>query len=347
MLVRMSEGPLVYKVQDRSVLLPYFKRFLINPFLPFLPQRLNPNTITHAGHLLNLCAAALLLVTGRTQGWPLVAAVVLLNLYNWCDNADGAHARRTGQTSALGEFLDHGLDMLNTIYISCMSAVAIGAPPLTWLAIGLILPAAAASTYWEQAETGMFHLGTLNQIESVVALSSILLISAVVGNEWWAAHHVGPLTLQWAVLIFVLGVATFGMLHGMYRVVRTGAKNLVPIAPLHLFNGTVAAAACVGAMTPVAAILVGTSGNVFFGLRMLAVRLSKRRPGVEAWLVLGAIAVGCLIVWRLSGHPVGQASDVTYSAVACVIFGGLALLNAREGVRRVLVIDREAATIGK
>ena len=41
------EKALVYKADDRSILLPYYKRFLIEPTLPFIPARLHPNVITH------------------------------------------------------------------------------------------------------------------------------------------------------------------------------------------------------------------------------------------------------------------------------------------------------------
>src|SRR4051812_41281198 len=129
----MASPGLVYKVEDRSYLLPLYKRFCVNPCMRFLPASLNPNTITHLGHLVNLLGtAALIVFSSMYPGtwWPFAIAALGVHLYNWADNADGAHARRTGQTSALGEFLDHGLDMFNTIYISYMSAIGIGAPPM-------------------------------------------------------------------------------------------------------------------------------------------------------------------------------------------------------------------------
>ncbi len=76
---------------------------------------------------------------------PFLAAIVCLQLYTWCDNADGAHARRTGQASSLGELLDHGLDMLNTTYIAYAAAIGINAPPGWWVAIALVVPAACAA----------------------------------------------------------------------------------------------------------------------------------------------------------------------------------------------------------
>src|SRR5260221_5390951 len=104
-----EERSLVYEVEDRSILLPLYRSLFVTPLLPVLPPRLSPNAITHAGHLCNLAGTLVLLALWPERGWPYLAAALGLHLYNWCDNADGAHARRTGQTSATGEFLDHGL----------------------------------------------------------------------------------------------------------------------------------------------------------------------------------------------------------------------------------------------
>src|SRR5262245_35111115 len=129
----MASGAPAYKVEDRSLLLPYYRRFFVDPILPHLPPALHPNTITHAGHALNLIGALLLLVVWPARGWPFARATLLLQAYLWCDNADGAHARRTGQCSAFGEFLDHGLDQFNTVYIGYLTAMALGASPFWWV----------------------------------------------------------------------------------------------------------------------------------------------------------------------------------------------------------------------
>ena len=196
----MTSGPLVYKVEDRSLLLPYYRRYLVDPILPHLPASLSPNAITHAGHLVNLAGTSLLLVMWPRGGWAFIAAALLLQLYLWCDNADGAHARRTGQCSTYGEFLDHGLDAANTVYISYLSAMALGAPPLWWVMIVLLIPAGGAAAYWEQSQTGVFRLGLLNQVESLTLLTVVLVISAFAGTEFWEQVVVGGITLRLAIL---------------------------------------------------------------------------------------------------------------------------------------------------
>ena len=341
----MAEAGLVYTVRDRSLLLPFYKRYLVEPLIRFIPRSVDPNAITHVGHLINLAGVVLLLAFGgHGARLPLLAAVICLQLYNWCDNADGAHARRTGRCSAMGELLDHGLDMLNTTYIAYAAAVAVNAPPAWWVGIALVIPAACATTYWEQAETGLFSLGLLNQIESVMMLSVVMLISAFAGFGIWDHIHVGPLTLRLVIMGFVCATAVIGMLHNVWRVVgRKGAGVIARVAPLFVFELGVLGAAMVGALAPDAAVIVGTAGNVFFGLRSLAVRTAGERPHVETGVVLGSALVLGLIGWKLTGHAGSYAIDVIASVSASLFFGVLAVANARDARREVIRLDREAA----
>jgi phosphatidylglycerophosphate synthase len=344
----MSDAGLVYTVQDRSVLLPHYKRFLVEPLIRFIPRSVDPNSITHLGHLICLVAVVTLLVFGVAPGsqsiaLPFVAAVMLLQLYNWCDNADGAHARATGRCSAMGELLDHGLDMLNTTYIGYAAAISINAPPVWWVGIALVVPAACAATYWEQAETGMFSLGMLNQIESVMLLSTVLLISAFAGFGIWDYVHVGPITARLTVMGFVCATAVVGILHNVTRVAKQkGFASVLRIAPLFLFNLGVLTASLVGAMSPVAAVVVGTAGNVFFGLRSLAMRTAGERPQVETGMVVGGLLVLGLVGWKLAGNAVWTSVDVAASVCATLFFGAFAVANARDARRKVIRLDREA-----
>ena len=347
MLESMDEVALKYTVVDRSLLTPVYRRFFVTPLLRFIPAKVDPNSITHVGHILNLLGMAALVCIWPESGWPYVAAAIGVHLYNFCDNADGAHARRTGQCSAKGEFLDHGLDMLNTTYIAFMSAVGVGAPAMWWMAIVVVMCGAACATYWEQSETGVFHLGAVNQIESVFLLSAVLLVTAIFGQGVWDRVAIGSVTLRLAVMGGVTSLVSVGVFHGMWRVMKLrGAVKVLPFVPLVLFDVAMAIALAVGAMAPLAAIIVVTVGNIYFGLRMRSMRLAETRPRVELGLVVGSLLVGALIAWRVDGRPVGLVTDVSYASVALIVFGGLALFNARDGVRRVEIIDRAAANAG-
>jgi phosphatidylglycerophosphate synthase len=342
----MPSGTLEYRVEDRSILLPFYKRALIEPLLPYIPARVSPNAITHAGHAANLAAVALLLGTGAARGWPFVAAAALMHLQVWCDNADGGHARRTDQCSPLGEFLDHGLDVLNVIYIGILTCVALGVTPGWWVALTLVVPTAVSVTYWEQAVTGTFRLGLLNQIESAVVLTGVLFASAWFGNDFSARLTYGGVTARLAFCVWAFAQVAVGIVRSVWRVARVEPGALSAIAPLLAFDIAVAAAASTGALTTAAAVVVGVAMNTFVGVRTLVRRLHGERPQVEPLLVGGAALLATVAGVVRAGVTLPTATSWSIAVVACGVFGLRAALDARRGVRRVQGMVAVIATEG-
>src|SRR6185295_18165961 len=208
---------------------------------------LNPNTITHVGHLINFGGTVLLLALWPKRGWPFLTAMVLLQIYMWCDNADGAHARRTNQCSALGEFLDHGLDALNTVYIAYLTAMALGLSPMGWVTIALVIPGAGAVTYWEQTQTGVFRLGLLNQVESVTVLSFALTMAALFGNDVFERFSLFGISAQRGFFLWCVATILFGMVRGMQRVAaRDGLAAVLPVGAFIAFGAAIAGAGATG-----------------------------------------------------------------------------------------------------
>ena len=340
----MTTPALKYSVRDRSILLPYYKRFLVEPLLPLIPSRVNPNAITHGGHVLNLGALLLLVLTANMdKRWPFIAVAVLVHVYLWCDNADGGHARRTNQCSAKGEFLDHGLDLLNATYVACMTVVTLGAPPFWSVAAAVVVPAAAAVTYWEQAETGVFQLGLFNQIESIFALSAALVARAVFGADAMASVSVAGVSLPVVILVVVSVVALFGILRSTMRVAQNRGR-LGPAAAPYAFGAAVTVAAATGALGTLAAIIAGAVVFIFIGIRQLTLRVRGERPLLERGVLVAAAVLGGLAGYRvLGGAPnpaMAQSIDWAAAGVVSVAFGGLALMRALEGHREVERLDR-------
>jgi phosphatidylglycerophosphate synthase len=339
----MTTPALKYSVQDRSILLPFYKRFLVEPLLPLIPASLNPNTITHGGHVLNLGALILLVSMSRmSSGWPFFAVALLVHVYLWCDNADGGHARRTGQCSAKGEFLDHGLDLLNATYVACMTVVTLGAPPFWSVAAAVVVPAAAAVTYWEQAETGVFQLGLFNQIESIFALSVALVVRGLFGAGAIADLHVGPIPVPVLILGFVSVVALFGIFRSAMRVAQKRGR-LVPFIAPFAFGAAVTVAAATGALGTLAAIVAGAVVFIFVGIRQLTLRVRGERPLFERGVLFAAAVLGSLAGYRmLGGTPnpaMAMSIDWAAAGVVSIAFGGLALMRALEGHREVERLD--------
>jgi phosphatidylglycerophosphate synthase len=329
----MATGSLVYKVDDRSILLPYYRRYVVDPFLPLIPAKIHPNSITHAGHLLNLLGTVTLLAIWPERGWPFATAMLLLQAYMWCDNADGAHARRTNQCSPFGEFLDHGLDQLNTVYIAYLTAMSLGVSPIWWVIIAIIIPGAGAVTYWEQSQTGVFRLGLLNQVESLTVLSITLCVSAAFGNDIWGKVSIGPVTLRAAILAWSTSTILFGKLRGMWRVARhRGPAAVIPILGLLAFGGAVVVAAALGAVSTIEAVSLGTGLNVYFGMRMLATRLHGETPRIERLLVAGTAILLAVIAWHALGYALSPLVGPSLAIGACVVFGLCAIADTRRSI---------------
>jgi len=270
---------LVYKVEDRSILLPFYRRFMVDPLLPFIPAKLSPNAITHIGHLLNLIGTATLLALNPVSGWPYFTAALAVNLYMWCDNADGAHARRTKQCSPFGEFLDHGLDQFNTVYIAYLTAMALGASAFGWVAIALLIPGAAVVTYWEQSNTGVFRVGLLNQVESVLVLSVALVVTGLFGQRVWDTPVFRSIVLRDLMIVWPCATILFGMARNLTRVAaQCGAKTTAPILVYLGFSAAIFGGIVVGVLTTVLAVALATALNIHLGMRMLARRLKKESP---------------------------------------------------------------------
>jgi phosphatidylglycerophosphate synthase len=330
----MASGTLAYKVDDRSILLPYYRRFIVDPLLPFIPARVSPHAITHAGHLLNFAGTAILVGLWPERGWPFLLAMVLLQLYMWCDNADGAHARRTGQCSPFGEFLDHGLDQLNTVYIGYLTAMGLGVSPLWWVVIALTIPGAGAVTYWEQSQTGIFRLGMLNQVESLTVLSWVLVMSAVFGRYGWTEWSLfGVITTQKAMLLWSTATILFGNARSMYRVALVrGPRAVLPVVGLLAFGGAIVLAVHVGAVSAIAGVTLATAANVYFGMRMLANRLHGETPRLGGSLVAGTAVLLGLAASSRAGVAPSPLVGPALAAVGCGVLGLHALGDTRRSI---------------
>lgn len=348
---------LVYKVEDRSILLPYYKRFVVDPLLPFIPAKVSPNAITHIGHLLNLLGTAVLLILHPPANaatpaasastipsrWPFFFAALLVNLYTWCDNADGAHARRTKQCSPLGEFLDHGLDQFNTVYIAYLTALALGVSPTAWVALTLLIPGGAVVTFWEQSNTGVFRVGLLNQIEAVVVLTFALVMTGLFGHAFWDRTIVAGITARDVMVIWPCSTILFGMARNLVRVTaQCGVKATGPILVYLAFCAAIFGGIVVGALTTLLAVALASALNIHLGMRMLARRLKKEAPQVEPFVLGGFVAVGGLVVMKLVERPLAPNVVPVLVVLACSALGVQVILDARTGVTMLSRVDQTA-----
>lgn len=320
-LPRADPGPAPadpYQVVDRELLLPAYKRFVVDPLLPLIPRALDPNTLTHLGHLCCLAAAALLCALEPQAGWPLVLGMLLLNAYVWLDNADGGHARRTGRVSLRGEVLDHGLDILNAAYMGLILARTLDAGPEWTAVVAAASTASMAVNLWEQAETRVFQLGRIQQVEFACGLSLLMLGSAWLGTDRWARIQLGAVTLGDALLACVPLAVASGMAQGIVRVRARGGAPW-PVCGYLLLVVACTLPAVRGRVPGLAAAALATAVSAEFGARMLRHRVAGERARVGAWPAAWAAALAAaeaLHEWAPRGTLVTMGAAGLFHVVA-------------------------------
>ncbi len=185
-----------YQSEQASLLLPVYRRVLWDRVLVRIPAAVTPNMLTVAGTIAAALSCGVVFVAVPGHPGALVFSAVLVLLYLTLDNLDGFHARRTGQSSALGEFLDHWLDTLNSGFLTVAVCHAVRMP--TWMTLGMVTCANLSffAIHWAHRRTGALRLGRLADIEGGTLVAAILVASAFSDPR------------EWAPLVFVLAAGT-------------------------------------------------------------------------------------------------------------------------------------------
>jgi hypothetical protein len=108
-----------------------------------------------------------------------------------------------------------------------------------------------------------------------------------------------------------------------------------PILPLVVFDAAIFAAAVTGALSTVAAVTISTGATVYIGMRMLTFRLQGQRPRFELQLIAGSIVAAGLVGWRLADQPISPMAGPVLVTLACLVYGALAVLLARDNVHHI------------
>lgn len=108
-------------------------------------------------------------------------------MYQTMDNIDGKQARRTGQSSGLGELFDHGIDSLNCTLASLLEAAAIGLGPSPQGVFTALIPCLPMFfSTWETYHTHTLYLGYFNgPTEGLLIACTVMILSGIYGPAIW------------------------------------------------------------------------------------------------------------------------------------------------------------------
>lgn len=285
-----------YQSDDREILLGAFKWLFWRWMLPLIPRFISPNALTIFG---NVCVVgsvpAMLLGTLGHHGWFLVSAALVF-IYITLDNLDGAHARRTGRTSRLGELLDHGLDGLASGSLLLDGAIALHLDATFTTLLMVFGTVTYVLCMWEQYRTNVLVIPAVSGTEGVALVMILAFLSFGFSDPPWMHFDTTRFSVSTGIMIFVvLGYAS-AMIPPLVRSRKAGADpselgtSLLLLVLLALFP-------LLGADAFIAGALVATVGSDI-GVRLVRLRqLESEAPLLKTkrWFLLAPLVVALAV----------------------------------------------------
>lgn len=167
-----------------------FWRWAVN----FLPITMAPNLVTLVGFFAIVASYLLFAffspsISESAPSWVYLFAAFCMFFYQTMDALDGKQARRTGNSSPLGELFDHGCDAMSTTLIGLSLACALR------LGSGWYFFFVTLSSYlvffmaqWEEFQTGTLELGVVNVTEIQLLICGFYLSCYFFGSEIWLSQ---------------------------------------------------------------------------------------------------------------------------------------------------------------
>ena len=204
-----------------------------------------------------------------------LVAVFFLFAYTACDNIDGMHARATGQSSRLGEFLDHWLDSFSCIIVNMAMALVLGLHGPILIVYCISIGIAFFCTIWEHHYTGVFHSGRLGTNEGLLMVMSVYLAVFAFQRPSWLLYDGSMSHFVTLAVLFAITVSFFTAFTCIWRVKRYLRECMLLIAAMT----TIAVASYYNYIPDVlAAVLILACNTMFCGKLIVEHLLQKNSP---------------------------------------------------------------------
>ncbi|KAK8897893.1 hypothetical protein M9Y10_000123 [Tritrichomonas musculus] len=175
-----------YNGTDDSICAKLFLRRFWDWLIKFFSLSIAANTITFIGFLFEFVSFIVSFslsdcLESRIPVWSQILNGISLFIYQTLDNLDGRQARRTGTSSPLGQFFDHGCDAITGVFImiQVITTLNLGNTLESFIFIYLMGIGFALTSY-EEYVTHSFYLGYLNAPDEGLLLLSILHIAVAI-----------------------------------------------------------------------------------------------------------------------------------------------------------------------
>ncbi|MEX2666461.1 CDP-alcohol phosphatidyltransferase family protein [Candidatus Uabimicrobium amorphum] len=280
-----------YTVDEKSLTQVFLTRFVWKPIVQCLPAKLKPNTITIFGFFCMILSGISVWLTFYGYDIGFLAAVLFLFAYTACDNVDGMHARATGQSSRLGEFLDHWLDSFSCIVVNMAMAIVLGLHGSILIVYCISIGIAFFCTIWEHHYTGVFHSGRLGTNEGLLTVMGVYLAVFVFQRPSWLQYNGTLNHFVTIAVVFAITVSFYTALACIWRVKKHLGECILLVAAMT----TIAAANHYNYIPDIfAATLILACNTMFCGKLIVEHLLEKTSPyrhPVTLIFVVGAIVL--------------------------------------------------------
>lgn len=224
-----------YQSEDRSLITKYILKPFWQRFVNVFPLWMAPNMVTLLGLMFIVVSDVLVFYFDPyyetvSPQWLYFWHSFAVFMYQTFDACDGMHARRTGQSSPLGELFDHCCDSMNTslMVIQFSSVANLGHnTPLPFLVQFSTLANFYLST-WEEFYTHTLFLSEISgPVEGLLMISLVFLLTGVFGvdfvwkQELYTLHisdSIAPITITPTYIAALLGA--FVMAFSIYSARR-------------------------------------------------------------------------------------------------------------------------------
>lgn len=212
-----------------------------NWLIQFMPLSIAPNVITLVGFVGMIGSTVLAVSEAPTFREPIslatiVTVVTLVFLYQTLDALDGKQARRTKNSTPLGQLFDHGCDAVSMCCFAMLGGVVVRQGVnnpffLTFFFSSLI---AFYLAQWEEYWTGVIDLGEIGVTEGQILGMLLYVWAGVSGSDQFlkVVTTVGgrPITLGEAVLsVFAAAFigTTFQNVYRVYQATKHQARDQI------------------------------------------------------------------------------------------------------------------------
>ncbi len=308
-----------YKCEDLSYIKPICYKLFVTPLANRLSPRIAPNDVTLLSQIFAFLPAAFgawLAEANIAPWWIAVVPAIGWFGYVVLDHLDGMHARRTGQSSPLGELVDHWCDAWNGALIPFGWAMCWGGMHYPMVTTVLAVLGALAYTFAvsEHKLTGVMKLDRMGGNEGMLLMIPSVFALYFFGRQT-ALDCPLPMLKAYTVqhlLLFLCGLGCAGTVKNV--ILRAGTRVITDTLPLLLTSTLVLAWVYLGLEVRFACFMLAALTAVVSGRMVLA-----RTTGLAIkWdgLGIGALLLGIAVE---SAHPDAQTKVWTASIVLAVL----------------------------